>query len=56
MSDKRIKRERIMLPVDSNGQPHWKYMDEYINNLEIEKTKKWFEKYNHRTRGLTDTQ
>lgn len=28
-----LKDERIMLPVDSKGEPNWKYMEQYMQNI-----------------------
>lgn len=37
MSDTRIKRERIMLPIDEEGKPDFLYMENYIKKIMIEK-------------------
>ena len=36
INDKRIKHEVILLPVDEIGQPDYKFMEDYIKNLEHE--------------------
>ena len=33
MGTGRLKRQAIMLPVDSNGQPDWQYMEQYAKML-----------------------
>jgi len=33
----RMKRQKIMLPADENGEPHWEYMRQYMQKLENEK-------------------
>lgn len=33
ISDSRLNRERISLPVDSKGNPDWNYMEDYIKSL-----------------------
>ncbi len=43
MSDKRIRREKIMVPVDSAGFPDWNYMETYMQNQEIESAIHWLE-------------
>lgn len=35
ISDKRLKKEKIMLPVNSSGNPNWEYMEEFMRNKEI---------------------
>lgn len=41
INDKRISREKIVLPVDEEGCPDLKYMEQYMKNL----IKKKYEKY-----------
>lgn len=43
INDQRIKREKIMLPSDSNGNPHWDYMSKFMQNIEMEKLSKALE-------------
>ena len=40
INDQRITREKIMLPADSNGNPHWDYMGKFIQKIELEKLEK----------------
>lgn len=35
----RMKRQKIMLPLDNNGQPYWEYMANYMRKIEQEKIK-----------------
>lgn len=35
-SDKRLKKAKILLPIDSKGQPNYKFMEEYIKEKERE--------------------
>jgi len=39
----RMKRQKIMLPVDENSKPHWDYMRKYMQKLEAEKISKILE-------------
>lgn len=39
ISDKRLKREKIMLPVKDNEQPDWNYMEQYMKRIENQKMK-----------------
>lgn len=34
MGTGRLKRQKILLPVDSNERPNWKYMEAYMQDLE----------------------
>lgn len=43
-SGKRLKKERIMLPVDSQNQPDFLYMENYIKSLEYKKLKSYYNK------------
>ena len=36
INDKRISREKLFLPVDKNGEPHWEYMSNFVKKLEKE--------------------
>ena len=38
---KSIKRERIMLPVNENGDPDYKYMEQYTKNMMLRKYKQY---------------
>ncbi|WP_192485245.1 MULTISPECIES: restriction endonuclease subunit S [Cysteiniphilum] len=40
INDKRIKREKILLPVDSQGKPAYQYMGSYMQNIEHQRLKK----------------
>lgn len=37
INDSRIKREKLILPIDEEGKPNWEYMESYIKNIEKEK-------------------
>lgn len=39
INDTRISREKIILPIDKNGNPHWEYMSKFIQNLEVKSIK-----------------
>ncbi|WP_415346026.1 restriction endonuclease subunit S [Clostridium perfringens] len=41
INDKRISREKIMLPVNDNNEVDYEYMEQYIKNIMIEKYKKY---------------
>ena len=41
INDERIKNEKILLPADENGNPHWEYMRKFMQKLEIEKMNKF---------------
>ncbi|WP_024469284.1 restriction endonuclease subunit S [Treponema pedis] len=41
INDERIKNEKILLPADKNGNPHWEYMREFMQKLETEKMNKF---------------
>lgn len=43
INDKRIRQEKIILPVDENGNPHWEYMSQFMQNLEAEKVQEVLE-------------
>ena len=40
INDKRISREKLFLPIDKNGKPHWKYMSNFVKKLEKENIEK----------------
>lgn len=40
INDKRIRQEKIILPVDENGNPHWEYMRMFMKEIESEKISK----------------
>lgn len=33
-NEKRMQMQKIILPVDIDGQPHWKYMETYMQSIE----------------------
>jgi hypothetical protein len=39
MNDTRIKREKIMLPINEKNEPDYEYMENYIKSLELQKIK-----------------
>lgn len=39
INDARIKREKLMLPIDKNGNPNWSYMENFIKNIEQKQIK-----------------
>jgi len=41
INDKRIAREKILLPVNDNNQPDYNYMKQYMINLEFMKRKQY---------------
>lgn len=43
INDKRISREKIMLPVNDNNEADYEYMEQYIKNIMLEKYKKYCE-------------
>lgn len=36
INDARIRRETVILPVNSKGSPHWQFMEDYVKRLELE--------------------
>ena len=40
INDKRISREKLFLPIDKNGEPHWEYMSQFMKKLEKENIEK----------------
>lgn len=48
INDTRIKREKLLLPVDKDGNPNWSYMENFIKNIEQKQIKnilKYLDKY-----------
>ncbi|AHM59210.1 restriction enzyme subunit beta/N-6 DNA methylase [Flammeovirgaceae bacterium 311] len=43
-SDTRLKKEKLQLPLDKNGQPDYDYMENYIKKLEYEKLSKYLKR------------
>lgn len=41
INEPRLSRERIILPIDSFGNPDYNYMEQYVKNILIEKYKKY---------------
>ncbi len=40
INDKRIRNEKLILPVDESGNPYWEYMSQYMQKFELEKINK----------------
>ena len=40
INDIRIKREKILLPIDDKGEPNWAYMESFIKNIEVKQIRK----------------
>ena len=45
ISDTRIRREKILLPITDDGAPDYEYMDQFMKNLMVEKYKQYIEFY-----------
>ena len=45
-SDTRLKKEKILLPIDEKGEPDWAFMENYIKNKFAELEKKYLEQKN----------
>ncbi|MBE5899241.1 MAG: restriction endonuclease subunit S [Lachnospiraceae bacterium] len=43
INDKRISREKILLPVNDNNEPDYEYMEQYIKNIMIRKYNQYIE-------------
>lgn len=43
INDKRISREKILLPVNEINEPDYEYMEQYIKNLEHKKIKQYLD-------------
>lgn len=43
INDKRIRKERFILPADKNGNPHWEFMSKFMQKLEAENLEKALE-------------
>ncbi len=41
INDTRLKKEKILLPINEKGRPHWQFMEDYIKNLEYQKLQKY---------------
>jgi Type I restriction modification DNA specificity domain len=46
MGTARLKRQKIMLPIDTNGQPDYEYMEQYIKKIEYQKLMAFLEMKN----------
>lgn len=47
INDQRIKREKIVLPINKKGKPDFDYMENYIKKIEYEKLTKYIERKNY---------
>ena len=45
INDKRIKRERFVLPATPDGTPDFAYMDAYMRNIELQQLLKYLQHY-----------
>ena len=43
INDKRISREKIMLPINKDNKPDYEYMEQYIINLKYKKIKQYLD-------------
>ena len=43
INDRRISRERVILPVNSHGEPDYEYMEQFVKNIEYKKRKKYLD-------------
>lgn len=43
LNGNRLKNTKLILPVDKNGDPHWEYMSNFMQQLESEKLEKVLE-------------
>lgn len=43
INDKRIKREKIMLPINTNNEPDYEYMEKYMKAIEYKKLKAYLD-------------
>lgn len=43
INDKRIRTERILLPVNDKNEPDYEYMEQYMKNLEAKKLERYYE-------------
>ena len=49
MGTGRLKRQRILLPIDDVGQPHWEFMEQYMRNIESIQILRYLSSINNRT-------
>lgn len=54
INDYRISREKIMLPVDDEGEPDYEFMNNYIKNIMIKKRKQYHEYIEKRIKEVGD--
>ena len=40
LNGNRLKNLKLLIPIDKNGEPHWKYMSNFVKKLEKENIKK----------------
>lgn len=50
-NDKRLKNDKIMLPIDSNGNPHYAFMESTMRNLEQKHLRSVFEYFSAKDSG-----
>ncbi|MGT2778449.1 restriction endonuclease subunit S [Streptococcus intermedius] len=43
INDARIKREKVVLPADKNGNPNFQYMSDFVKKLELDKVQEVLE-------------
>lgn len=43
-----IKRDRVLLPIDAQGQPDYDYMEQYVKNKMIQKYNNYLQYLNAR--------
>lgn len=55
INEKRIQREKILLPTNSKGEPDYEFMDEYIQHKEQKNKKEYREFIQNRLNQLKDT-
>ena len=55
ITDARLPRERLYLPIDEHGQPDWEFMDSYIESLENKVEFKALDSKFYRTHARVDT-
>ena len=49
MGTGRLKRQRILLPINDIGQPHWEFMEQYMRNIESIQILRYLSSINNRT-------
>lgn len=49
MGTGRLKRQRILLPIDDVGQPHWEFMEQYMRSIESIQILEYLSSINYRT-------